>query len=401
MYFFVYTEAGIYVLVGLAANCEFCAITKDAAPDCYPPELKERGQFVISHMSKFPNVLGFSAGNEVGLVSPEDQSANAPCQKKFIRDMRAWLGGCDNLRQFPIGVVLADIKRTDKRDYYTCRGDGDEYENTQWMGLNSYVNCAAGVDSVEQSLGFQELLEEMRGLTVPLLLTEFGCLNQNWPTINGFEAQRTFAEARWMFQDPLRDITAGAFVFEFSVEKDNAIVEFPFDDFSTGNYGIGYYEPQDCTHVDINCTYVPKPEFRNLKEQYAKTPTRGPLNRGDFDPPQDRTTPPECPPNWDPISAFQWEPDNVDDLGCPEPGSVGYQCTASGPIYDTGSGDTTAENGENDDVDSTSDNGGDTTSDNGNGGSGDTDTNNDSDSGASVMTLGLSALSLITSIAFV
>jgi 1,3-beta-glucanosyltransferase GAS5 len=79
-------SAGIYVIVGLAASCEDCAITEDAAPTCYPTHLKERGQEIINHFSKYKNVIGFSAGNEVNLVAPAGlPEVNAVCQKKLQR----------------------------------------------------------------------------------------------------------------------------------------------------------------------------------------------------------------------------------------------------------------------------------------------------------------------------
>lgn len=104
-------SAGIYVIVGLAADCENCAVTKDAAPTCYPAELKQRGQFIISEFSRYNNVLGFSAGNEISL-SAGSVFVNGACQKQFIRDMRSFVRSCsETIRQIPIGLAIADIER--------------------------------------------------------------------------------------------------------------------------------------------------------------------------------------------------------------------------------------------------------------------------------------------------
>jgi hypothetical protein len=110
--------AGIYLIVGLAADCENCAITKDAAPACYPPELKARGQFIIAEFARYDNVLAFEAGNEISLnaASPVD---NAPCQKKFIRDMRAFIESCSaTVRPIPVGLAIADADRADNVMWY-------------------------------------------------------------------------------------------------------------------------------------------------------------------------------------------------------------------------------------------------------------------------------------------
>ena len=110
--------AGIYLIVGLAADCENCAITRDAAPACYPPELKARGQFIIAEFSRYDNVLAFEAGNEISL-NAASLVDNAPCQKKFIRDMRAFIQSCDaTIRAIPVGLAIADTDRADNVLWY-------------------------------------------------------------------------------------------------------------------------------------------------------------------------------------------------------------------------------------------------------------------------------------------
>jgi hypothetical protein len=110
--------AGIYLIVGLAAQCQDCAISKDAAPDCYPAALKTRGEFIISEFARYDNVLAFSAGNEVALIAGAS-GVNEPCQKKFIRDMRAFVQKCSTtVRHIPIGLAIADVDREIKALYY-------------------------------------------------------------------------------------------------------------------------------------------------------------------------------------------------------------------------------------------------------------------------------------------
>lgn len=111
--------AGIYVIVGLGHDCPTCAITRDASPDCYPPQLKTQGQAVINAFAKYSNTLAFSAGNEVNHFAPIDHAEwNAPCQKKFLRDMRHYLHSCAHLRKVPIGLVSADTQRDSLAKYY-------------------------------------------------------------------------------------------------------------------------------------------------------------------------------------------------------------------------------------------------------------------------------------------
>lgn len=110
--------AGIWLVVGLAADCENCAVTRDAAPACYPPELKARGQFIIAEFARYDNVLAFSAGNEISLNAASAVD-NAPCQKRFLRDMRAYIDGCSaTVRLIPVGLAIADRDRADKVQWY-------------------------------------------------------------------------------------------------------------------------------------------------------------------------------------------------------------------------------------------------------------------------------------------
>lgn len=113
-------QAGIYAIIGLAADCENCAVRNDvASPACYPTELKGRGQFIIAEFARYDNVLGFSAGNEVSLSSDDGIFSNGPCQKQFIRDMRAYIEGCQStVRHIPVGLAIADVERTEKMTYY-------------------------------------------------------------------------------------------------------------------------------------------------------------------------------------------------------------------------------------------------------------------------------------------
>jgi len=113
-------QAGIYVIVGLAADCADCAIAFDASPpDCYPADLKARGQYIIAEFARYDNVLGFSAGNEVSLGSDQGVFQNGPCQKQFIRDMRAYIQNCQaTMRHIPVGLAIADVQRQAKATYY-------------------------------------------------------------------------------------------------------------------------------------------------------------------------------------------------------------------------------------------------------------------------------------------
>ncbi|RLN56407.1 hypothetical protein BBJ29_006270 [Phytophthora kernoviae] len=314
---------GMYALVDLGASCENCSITVDEYPTCYPVALKTRGEQIISEFAQYDNVLAFSAGNEVNNIV-DDAWTNAPCQKKFIRDMRAFLGGCSSFRNIPVGVVMADPDTTNNNREY----------------------CNAKVTDLASSGGFEQLLTDFSSydLTIPVMLTEFGCVNPSFPTADGYEAQRTWLQASWLFDSTFRDVFAGGFAFEYSTENANAKDEssYPFTSYGAQNYGLGYFSPEECDHDSVPCVYNPMPNYDNLAKQYNATDVSSESSMSDFSP--DRTTIPACPDGFAALADVTWEADSVDSLTCPSTAQQ-YECpnqeTSGDWASDAGSSSTT------------------------------------------------------------
>jgi 1,3-beta-glucanosyltransferase GAS5 len=332
-------EAGIYVIVGLAHDCPTCAVTRDAAPDCYPNELKTQGQEVINAFAKYPNTLAFSAGNEVNhFVPPGMPEWNGPCQKKFLRDMRAYMDSCETLRNVPIGLVSADNEREETAEFYNCRTDPtDEYENAEWYGINAYVFCDGAAKKYSDALGLKILEESFQSMnySIPVVMTEFGCLSETFANISGFENQRNFLSAKWLLEEPtLRDQFSGGVVFEYSIEMENAKTEspYPFHKFGHQNYGVGYYGPEHCDDVNIPCAYHPMPSYDMLKEHYTKSKVSKLANLMDFEADPYRMEPSQCPRRFPLLSDFVWEADKMADVRCPAAGQASnYVCPAGKP----------------------------------------------------------------------
>lgn len=314
---------GIYAIIGLAANCEDCAITKDSPPLCYPPAYKRRGQLIINAFSKYENVLGFSAGNEVGLSSAAfgGTLANAPCQKKFIRDMRAYIGSCvagNRMRSIPVGLAVADADRRDNLKYYNCDTSGgtDEFEHAEWYGQNSYLHCDGSAASWDEAIGIKNIQKDFRSYSIPVLMTEYGCLNPSFPTVDGYDGTRTWLQAKWL-QEGRFDSFSGGFAFEYSVEQRNALYDYPHQAYDPGAYGVGYLSPEDCDDLQMPCEYVPMPTYFELQKVYGKMASAEVLeDKASFEPSSFRQGRTECPTN-DPqlakISDYEWEADSLSD----------------------------------------------------------------------------------------
>jgi len=327
--------ANIYVIVALARECPHCAITPDQVPHCYSKELKKQGQAVIDAFAKYSNTLAFSAGNEVNHFAPPGMPQwNGICQKKFLRDMREYIASCQSLRKVPIGLIIADTDRTQNVLYYNCQSDPrDKYENAEWLGLNSYVMCDGTGKIYEEALGLKALQKsfDSYNYSIPVLMTEFGCLSDSFPEIDGYQGQRTFMQAKWMMNQPeLRSLFAGAFGFEYSIEKANAAQEspYPFKCFGKQNYGIGFFEPENCNDINIPCKYHPLPSFGFLKEAYNHSNEIPFTTVDSFSIPRERIGRSQCPKSFKPLSSFKWEADSAPFSSCPTEQDTDFVCQA-------------------------------------------------------------------------
>jgi 1,3-beta-glucanosyltransferase GAS5 len=317
--------AGIYVLVDLAAECFNCAITSGAPPSCYPPELKSRGEFTIQQFSKYENVLAFSAGNEVSLADTEHSMENAPCQKKFLRDMRAFVQRCSgSMRRIPVGVIEADVERSKKALYYNCRSDpNDELENADFIGINSYLHCDGSATGIDELVGYIDFLEEYAslGMTIPILWTEFGCVNESFEEQDGYEGQRNFLEVEALFSKAYQEEFAGGFVFEYSTEKSKAqdTSPYPFDTFGPDNWGIGHFKPENCDDLTTQCEYERFPQFDTLLERYAAVDVSDAPNKIFYEREWSNPPLPPCPDDIPSLNSIAWPSDLVESQHqCPE-----------------------------------------------------------------------------------
>jgi 1,3-beta-glucanosyltransferase GAS5 len=325
-FFCALQAAGIYVIVGLTSSCPNCAIQGGASPTCYPPELKTRGETILSVFSKYPNVIGYSAGNEVNLIAEalENPAYNAACQKKFIRDMRAFVHSCQpNMRHIPIGVSIMDTYLQENALYYACRSDpSDTLENAEWFGLNQYRDC-----ETQQDHGYQALYEEFKGLAlpIPVLFTELGCIYATFPTVDGYEGQRDFGQIEALFDSPMLEEVTGGFVFEYSTEKSNSQSPWPFQSFGDGNFGVVYFSPEFCDDLTTPCEVVSFPQYQFLADAYGQVASITP-------PAWDgRPEAIECPANFPPLASYTWATDSVASIACPvvEDFTCSNDCTAA------------------------------------------------------------------------
>ena len=308
--------ANMYVIVGLSADCEDCSIDKETLPPaCYPAALKQRGQFIISEFARYDNVLAFSAGNEASLNTNTSLS-NAPCQKQFIRDMRAYIDSCaKTIRPIPVGLAFADNDRDDNALYYGCRSNkSDTLENAEYVGINAYQHCNGNSNDLP---GYEKMLSDFTNYSLPMpaVISEFGCIDPSFPTIDGYAGQRNFLDVDALFTQRYRNTFVGGLVFEYSTELINSESPYPYVTYGNGNFGIGYFTPENCNDQTVPCVYQPFPQFEILATKYAAADVSDEPNLDDYV--VTDTSYPQCPSQFPALSTLTWPGASTEDLACP------------------------------------------------------------------------------------
>jgi hypothetical protein len=197
-------EAGIYVISDLSEP--ELSINRDDPK--WNVELYERYTAVVQSLSKYSNVIGFFAGNEVS-----NNNTNTPASafvKAAVRDTKAYIR--DNIdRWMGVGYAANDdpFIRIQIAHYFNC---GPEEDSIDYWGYNIYSWC--GKSSMEES-GYDKQVEFFRNYSVPVFFAEYGC---NIP--NGADG-RIWDETLALYSDEMTDVMSGGIVYMFHQEAND------------------------------------------------------------------------------------------------------------------------------------------------------------------------------------
>ncbi|KAL2015722.1 hypothetical protein VTK56DRAFT_4893 [Thermocarpiscus australiensis] len=197
-------EAGIYVISDLSEPS--LSINRDNPQ--WNVDLYKRYTAVVDNLSKYSNVIGFFAGNEVtNNNSNTDASAYV---KAAVRDTKAYIKA--NVKRW-MGVGYAandDSKiRADIAHYFNC---GDQDEAIDYWGYNIYEWC--GKNTIQGS-GYDEQIEFFKNYSVPVFFAEYGC---NLP--NG-AAGRIWEETTALYSDEMTPVFSGGIVYMYFEEAND------------------------------------------------------------------------------------------------------------------------------------------------------------------------------------
>lgn len=218
-------DVGIYVILDLSEP-DVSIIRDNPTWDI---SLFERYRAVIDSMHKYPNVLGFFAGNEV--TNDKNTTTASSFVKAAIRDCKKYIAD-NNYRKIPVGYSSNDDidTRDNIAEYFIC---GETMAD--FYGINMYEWC--GYSSYKTS-GYEERTEYFENYPIPIFFSEFGC---------NIDRPRPFTEVDELFSEPMTNVWSGGLAYMYFEEENN--------------YGV-------VKITDDSRKVIKLPDFENLKKHY-------------------------------------------------------------------------------------------------------------------------------------
>ena len=201
-------DAGIYVIADLGSPSE--SINRESP--AWNDALYARYTSVVDTLSKYNNVIGFFAGNEV--VNNATNANAMPFVKAAVRDMKTYIKQ-KNYRPMGVGYAADDDQtiRDQVRAYVNC---GPASDSIDFFGYNIYSWC--GSDSDFQTSGYADRTKEFSTYNVPAFFAEYGC-NQPSP--------RLFDDTPTIYGSQMTGVWSGAIVYEY-FQEDNKFGAYPY-----------------------------------------------------------------------------------------------------------------------------------------------------------------------------
>lgn len=210
-------DAGIYVISDLGEPS--LSVNRDTP--AWDVELFQRYTGVVDNLSKYSNVIGFFAGNEVS-----NNNTNTPASayvKAAVRDTKSYIKKNVD-RWMGVGYAANDdpFIRSQIAEYFNC---GEQSDAIDFWGYNIYSWC--GKSSMTDS-GYDTQVEFFRNFSVPVFFAEYGC---NIP--NGADG-RIWEETTALYSKEMTDVMSGGIVYMYFQEKnDYGLVELSGSSVST------------------------------------------------------------------------------------------------------------------------------------------------------------------------
>lgn len=194
-------DAGIYVVSDLSEPA--LSINRDTPT--WDGKLYARYASVIDELSKYSNVIGFFAGNEVSNAPNNTQAT--PFVKAAVRDMKAYIKR-RNYRPMGVGYATNDDAeiRENLADFFCC---GPSEASIDFWGYNIYSWC--GTSSFQTS-GYADRTRQFEDYPVPVFFAEYGC---NTPK------PRRFDDVQALYGSQMTPVWSGGIIYMYFQEQND------------------------------------------------------------------------------------------------------------------------------------------------------------------------------------
>ncbi|KAK3366170.1 Glucanosyltransferase-domain-containing protein [Lasiosphaeria ovina] len=197
--------AGIYVISDLSEPS--LSINRDDPR--WNVDLYQRYTSVVDSLSKYSNVIGFFAGNEVtNNATNTDASAFV---KAAVRDTKAYIKNNVN-RWMGVGYAANDDPdiRAEIAWYFNC---GNQTEAIDYWGYNIYEWC--GQNTFKGS-GYSKQVEFFSNYSVPVFFAEYGCND-----LPNKAESRIWQETSALYSSDMTGVISGGIVYMYFQETNN------------------------------------------------------------------------------------------------------------------------------------------------------------------------------------
>ncbi|KAI5959557.1 uncharacterized protein KGF55_005201 [Candida pseudojiufengensis] len=241
-----FASEGIYIIADLSEP--FISIKRDSPH--WDTEIFKRYKSVVDSMSKYNNVLGFFAGNEI--ANSQSNIDSAPFIRSSIRDIKKYINDM-GYRKIPIGYASNDdtVIRSNLANYLVCdlpNDEDNELSKIDFFAINNYEWCGY---STYATSGYKDLNLEFNKFPTPIFFSEFGC-NLIQP--------RPFTEIESIFNKNMKKIWSGGIMYEYFeeinhyglilIKKDQSILKLP--DFENLKSKYNAIDDENPVQVDLN-----------------------------------------------------------------------------------------------------------------------------------------------------
>jgi len=204
----IFNAAGIYMVLDVNSPLPGQSLDRSAPYETYNGDYMQRVFQMVEAFKNFNNTLGFFSANEV--INEQSVPSVPQYIRAVTRDLKDYIAKHSS-RTIPVGYSAADVRPLlmDTFNYLGCNLANSTSSKMDFFGLNSYSWCG---DSNYQMSGYDILVSDFAGTTVPVFFSEYGC-NQVMP--------RTFTEVQAIYSAPFDGVFSGGLVYEYSEEANN------------------------------------------------------------------------------------------------------------------------------------------------------------------------------------